>query len=606
MIRFVRWIRRIFYYYVDDLPMLYKLLISHIVIIFIPMLLLSLLVYTRVDKVLEDQLKYSASQNFSQTEMAIENTLSRYDDLLLSISKSDLFYKLENRSGNDYSYNEKVRDRIALDTMEDSFIGTKSCTVRNYFDDSFDYFTNGQNYLNYSQVEHQKWFCTFVGLFNKENQMMYVCPPSYLPENSTNSVKIISITRAIPNPNNYEQYIGLLRIDFSESDIQDILDQSNAFKGSFTYLVNDSNTLISANINYKNEGKKPPDLLKNNSDINSSGWSDITINGLDYFGKIDSISRYNLNLVTLIPRQGILEECANIRNMIILLLIILSMIASCFAYWVSSFMNRRIQLLTQTMNRVKDGKLLLIHTCTGKDEIGMLIDNYNYMIKEMDQLIKITYKNGQELKNYELKVLQAQINPHFLYNTLDMINWFAGENKNDQIRTAVQAIAKFYKLSLSSGKDAISIRDELSHVSAYMQLQNMRYVDKLHFTVQVPEEIKAYEILKMTLQPIVENCIFHGIMERPSKEGNITINARREEGDIIITVADDGVGMTEEQILKIQSGTVQSKYGSGFGILNVDARLKGYYGPQYGLLYHSKYGVGMSVDIRIPAKLPEE
>ena len=602
----IRFFRRCYSYYVYDLRLFAKLMIFFIVIICIPMILLSLILYTQVDHVLESQLKYSAGQNFNQTSLSVENLMSHYDTLLLSISKSELFYQDLNKGGDSYPLNQQVKDRIAMDKMIYGFVGTNSCTVRVYFPNYFTYFTNGQNYLNYSQVEKEAWYRDFSNRFSKTCAVRMICPPSYLPENVGKSTQVLSIARAITNPENYREYIGLLRLDFNAKDIEGILDRNISYEGSLTYIADGDGRLIASNQNYRSTKFALPDLSKEPSLANREEWSNVFISGKSYFVRVQDIGSYGLNLITVIPREGILRECAHIRNIIFILLAVLCTVAFGFAYWFSLFMNRRISHITKTMDRVKDGELLPIRERAGKDEIGMLIENYNYMIGEMQKLMETTYRSGQEIKNYELKVLQAQINPHFLYNTLDMLNWFAAEKMNSEIQKAVQAIAKFYRISLSNGKMVIPIRDELEHVSAYMQLQNMRYMDGLCYRAEVPEELQNLFILKTTLQPIVENAISHGIMEKPEKKGSIFIRAKRDGDTIVFTVTDDGVGMTPEQLKEVQSGTVKSKQGNGFGIANVNARLKVFYGASYGLFYSSVLGRGTAVGIRIPVVKDEQ
>ncbi|NLJ30812.1 MAG: sensor histidine kinase [Clostridiales bacterium] len=604
----IRIFRRFVHFYKYDLSFFLKLLFSYVVIIILPMLAFSLSINSQISRVLESQLEYSASQNFKQTEMSLNNTIRNYDTLLLSISKSELFSTIEKKQGAAYTVNEQVNDRNALEKMIYSFIGLNQCSVKVYFDNKFTSFTNGQNFFNYRQVKDQEWYRTFTKLFQEQGETVFLCPPSSLPENSEKSqnAKILSIARVISDPENYRDYIGLLRLNFSKSTIDDILEQNDVFRGSLTCMVSEEGALLSSNQNYAADPVELSSLTNDASLYDGDAWGRIRINGKDCFAKITKVGGYRLNLVTIIPEEGILEECSHIHHMIFALLLILCSLAFLIALLVSSSFNRRLALLAGTMNQVQNGKLLPLHARHGRDEIGRLADSYNYMIEQMHEMIKETYRNGQKLKAYELDVLQAQINPHFLYNTLDMINWFAGENMNDKIRKAVQSIATYYKLSLSSGKTKIPIKDEISHVSAYMQLQNMRYMDRLHFVVRVPEEIQDYVILKTTLQPIVENSISHGIMEKEDKEGTIEIRAEISDGDIVIAVTDDGVGMTPQRIAEIEAGTIVRKTGSGFGLSNVNTRLKIYYGRQYGLGYRSSPGAGTTVIVKIAAEKDKE
>lgn len=197
--------------------------------------------------------------------------------------------------------------------------------------------------------------------------------------------------------------------------------------------------------------------------------------------------------------------------------------------------------------------------------------------------------------------MQSQINPHFLYNTLDMINWLSLKNSTGEVNSAVRALANFYRLSLSGGKDIVTIADELKHVSYYLQIQNIRFGDKIKSVIDVDKDVLEYSIPKITLQPIVENAIHHGILEKPDKTGVITVKGRKIENTIIITVSDDGIGIPEENLKSIMLYESLSKTGSSYGIKNINERIKLIYGNDYGLNCTSVYGKGTTVEIRLAA-----
>jgi len=183
-----------------------------------------------------------------------------------------------------------------------------------------------------------------------------------------------------------------------------------------------------------------------------------------------------------------------------------------------------------------------------------------------------------------------------------MINWLSKSGKSEEVSAAVQALSKFYKLTLGKGNIIVSIGEELSHVSLYVQLQNMRYKDKIHYFVDVPDDLLDYEIPKFVLQPIVENSIQHGIFGKESKEGNIVITGWAEDEDIVFIVSDDGIGVPPEKMETILSGKGDSSIGSNIGIYNTHKRLQLYYDKSYGLTYRSSETTGTEVEIRIPAR----
>ena len=240
----------------------------------------------------------------------------------------------------------------------------------------------------------------------------------------------------------------------------------------------------------------------------------------------------------------------------------------------------------------------------GNDEIGVLSGTYNYMTAEINQLMDYEEKAAKELRNAEFRALQAQINPHFLYNTLDMINWLSQSGQSEKVTEAVQALTRFYRLTLGS-KDLIStVQDEVTHVSLYMQLQNMRYNDCAEFIADVPPELGSFSIPRLTFQPIVENALLHGIMMKEEKQGTILLTGWKENDDLVFIISDDGAGIPPEKLDSLLDEKKQAATGSSsrhVGVSNTNLRLKSLYGSKYGLSFTSVPGQGTEVTVRIPA-----
>lgn len=584
-----------------NLNLKYKLLIIYIIIIILPIISLSFIVYHELTKNFNQQLVYSVKQGFEQTLISLENTIDRYDTLSLTISRSDMFPKLISKIGTAYPVNKQQLDKINLDKeIYSSISRTKLKAFNIYFIDDFAYFTNNQNYYNINQIEAQQWYEIFYHNFTYNKNTLLLCPPSYLPENSVQEEKFVAIARAIINPLKYDEFLGLLRIDLPESYFVEILKNNNSFPDSLTFMQTSEGEIFSSTDSYLMDEYQAYDII-NRLGIKEA-WVEKKINGKDYLINSEPIGKYNCNLITIIPYKQILKPSVNIRNLILILIIVFSIIIFASAVLISFTMTNRIMTVAKHMNLVKTGQLKLIETDPTKDEIGKLIESYNYMIHEMNKLIQLQYEQGKELKNAELSALQAQINPHFLYNTLDMINWFAANHMVSEIRTAVISLAKFYKLSLSKGHEEISIKDEIMHATMYMQLQNLRFQDQINFNVEVEEEIKNYKIIKTIFQPIIENSIQHGIMEKSEKNGTISITAEANNSDIIFRISDDGIGMDQNRVDNILKNYIDKNDSNlnGYGVYNVHKRIQHYYGKNYGLKYSSQLGEGTVVEIKIP------
>ena len=240
-------------------------------------------------------------------------------------------------------------------------------------------------------------------------------------------------------------------------------------------------------------------------------------------------------------------------------------------------------------------------------EIAVLNDSFNQMVEKIGQLVEDIRIEQLNLRATELKLLQAQINPHFLYNTLDTIIWLAEAGKKEEVVMMVTTLSDFFRTTLSKGRDYITVKEEETHIRSYLQIQQFRYQDILEYSIDIPEELYDYQILKLTLQPLVENALYHGIKNKRGL-GHIRVSGRfvPENETLQFLVQDDGRGMTEEELLKVRKGLESEEKAdasdpSGFGLQNVAQRMRLNYGPQYGISIKSIYGEGTEMTVTIPA-----
>ncbi len=298
-----------------------------------------------------------------------------------------------------------------------------------------------------------------------------------------------------------------------------------------------------------------------------------------------------------------------VRWQIISIILIFSAVAfSVVAAWsLSKSIYTPIKKLHDVTTTITKNDLQALMTSDNVDEITELGMSFNIMIGKIKELLDSKIKEQEELKKAELRALQAQINPHFLYNTLDTIIWMAESKKTDQVVKIVTALSNFFRISLSKGMDWITIGEEVERIKSYLTIQRMRYRDILDFKIEVDENVAENTILKLILQPLVENALYHGIKNKRRK-GTINVRARRKgEDEILLEVEDDGIGFTPEKLARLRaeldddSGDI--KLESGFGIGNVNKRIRLYYGKPYGLSVQSEYTTGTCVTLVIPAKM---
>jgi two-component system sensor histidine kinase YesM len=240
---------------------------------------------------------------------------------------------------------------------------------------------------------------------------------------------------------------------------------------------------------------------------------------------------------------------------------------------------------------------------SGRDEIGRLAESFTIMVERIRDLMGRVHQEHQKLRAAELLALEAQINPHFLYNTLDSIIWLSRAGKSAEVIRLVTAMTRLFRIGISNGREVISIGDELEHVRSYLTIQEIRYKDKMDYRIDVPVELHQHRILKLTLQPLVENAIYHGI-KNVRRKGFIAVNGRVESGDIVLSVSDSGIGMGSEQVEALRRSL--DAHGSseegrtGYGLKNVHERLTLFFGSGYGLSFQSEKTRGTTVSVRIP------
>ena len=285
----------------------------------------------------------------------------------------------------------------------------------------------------------------------------------------------------------------------------------------------------------------------------------------------------------------------------VILLILLVLILG-LTRMITQSVTKPIRELCRATKQVAKGNFSHTEIESG-DEIQVLTNSFNDMTGEIQYLIENIKKEQKNLRDTELKLLQAQINPHFLYNTLDAIVWMAEGGMNKEVVFMVTALSEFFRTTLSEGNDYITIREEESHIRSYLSIQEVRYADILEYEISIDAGIYPYYILKLTLQPLVENALYHGIKNKRGK-GKITVRGYERDDRIYLEVEDNGIGMTEEELELLRKKVKgEAERERGFGLGNVDERIRLNYGPEFGISFQSKKGEGTLATVCIPKKI---
>ncbi|MDU4848005.1 sensor histidine kinase [Clostridium sp.] len=302
--------------------------------------------------------------------------------------------------------------------------------------------------------------------------------------------------------------------------------------------------------------------------------------------------------VSLYKPQKLIYESTNFMitgNVIaIILLIVFSVIITSV---LSKVMVSGLEKLRANMEEVEKGNMEITVKSNNEDEVGALIRGFEKMIIQIKALIEDVYESRLIQKDYEMKALQAQINPHFLYNSLSLINWMALETDQEDISKITLSLSTFYRTALNKGKNILRVRDEIKNMRSYLDIQLMMHDHEFDVDVEIDECILDYNILNLILQPLIENAIDHGIDLKTNGRGGIKIIGKKQNDEIVLIVSDNGVGMSKEQ-----AESILTNKSNGYGVKNVNERIKLYYGEQYQLKIESEIGIGTKVKVTIPIR----
>ncbi|MFS0881475.1 sensor histidine kinase [Metabacillus niabensis] len=426
-----------------------------------------------------------------------------------------------------------------------------------------------------------------------EDNMNTVIQPIY-----KNSTPALSMTSAIVSDDS-KKVLGFITIIIKASTFKNILHETaSKISGTIHIEDQDGNTLF-----VSPELASAPEV-ENRDFIEENRYGYLTERSKLIVFQTSDITGWKIVRVSQLSE--IVKSTENIKSLIIITVGSSIIFIIGLYYFITSRLILPLRVLKKKMKQASLGDLNVMVTNHRTDEIADLGENFNSMMMKINTLVKKSVDEQKQLKIAELRTLQAQINPHFLYNTLETIIWMAEAKKGEQVVEITKALSHFFRISLSKGKDCILLEDEIEHIRNYLLIQKIRYQDILDVTFHLNEDILKYEIIKLSLQPLVENAIYHGIKNKRGK-GFVRIKGDfNPEGHICIDVIDNGIGIKEDELMKIKKqmsqGVPFEKDRGGFGMVNVHQRLVLFYGEPFGLKINSWYGSGTRVRIIIPAK----
>jgi two-component system, sensor histidine kinase YesM len=606
--------------HIADLSIFNKLFYGIIVIVFIIIMISSVISFLYLHNQQENTVMNNAARLVNNINADFKDNLDQVDRIIMSIyadtsgTESNPGMQEVLATG---EYTSISDEYIALKVTRDFF--QRLIFLRKDFNSiyiyvskskTFSYSVNGINKLGYDPAG-EAWFKDTIAANGKT--VIFAPHQPYQLDYNKEVLSFSRLLKSVTNAKKNEPEVVVL-IDLTTDVINSIVDRVNLGSNTGVLFLDKYGRIIyrrNTAFVYEDIGSE---LIKNIAG-NSDGKFSTYISGEKFLVAFNTSTITGWKLLTLTPYSVVAKDDRKLVLFYALLLLVALVITIFIAYIFSRIIYKPIKRLQTGMSSVKDGNFDVRLDKPSNDELGQLIGSFNSMISTIKTLIVEKYGEKLARNNAEFKYLQAQINPHFIYNTLQIISSMAVVKKVPEINNVSKGLAKMLRYSVNTRSKFTAIGDELENLTCYLEIQKLRFKEFLNYEISIDEEVYSYGIVKLVLQPIVENAITHGI-EPKGENGIIKIKAGCENNDIFIQVMDNGVGMTETEIEKLlediniaEEGLMEpspTNDSSNIGLRNINIRIKLIYGPDYGLQLESIKQEWTRVTVRIPAKRIEE
>ena len=525
-----------------------------------------------------------------QLNQNIDSYISYMDNIASVIAQSGDAYK--------YLYSEKgygaTKDKTILKGRAD----IRNIGIVREDKNSPSLFDNGLSVRNtYVDLNTQPWYADAVGKYDRYN---------LTSSHVQNVIKgerpwVITLSRGICNYTGTEAEDGVVFLDLNYSAISELCAQSSMGDKGYVFILDQNGNIVY----HPQQQQLYNELQTENISLVMNAKSDIVTVGKGDDEKIYALSHSDITGWTIVGCMNMSELLRNsrqTRSIYVLVAVGLIIVALLISSLIARNITLPIQKLRDSMKSVQKGNFDIEDIEVISDnEIGSLTRSFNVMTHRIRELMEQNVKEQEQKRKIELKALQSQINPHFLYNTLDSIIWMAEGKKNEEVVIMTASLARLLRQSISNEDELVTVGQEIEYVRSYLTIQKMRYKDKLEFQIDVDPSILHIPLIKLVLQPIIENAIYHGLKYKESK-GLLIIKGFMKDGNAVLQVIDDGVGMSEETLAHIYDRHKVNYHSNGVGVYNVQKRLKLYYGEDYGITYESAEGKGTTATITIPGR----
>ncbi|MHA0856819.1 sensor histidine kinase [Paenibacillus sp. CMAA1364] len=538
-----------------------------------------MIIYQNTIRILENRVEQSMESAINQANSFLSYKLSNVKDVSSILFMNQALNVMLNRGSQDIPLKNQIDDyNTILQILRSAQNSREIYSIRLYANATSIYTQENSTIFALSTIQQDAWYKEMLN-----NSEGIYCRSTYEYDyyGERGKQNIVSCVRPLYTNGFSGSLLAVLSIDILEDTFQQIIKETQITSDGKVYLLDKNDRIISS--------MDPSDIgeIVESVDMQTHLLSSKRIDGTSW------------QLVAHIPKKEIYLESKQWTYQLLILLIIVTFFGVILAVAFSEGLTRRIKPLLEQIKQIGLENWDSNKAVTSHDEIGVLQSHLNRMSDNMKNLIQEKYKMETEKKTAQLQALHAQINPHFLYNTLDLIHWMAIEKGANEISDVAGQLSNFFRISLSQGRDIISIADELAHVTMYLDIQNRRFGGQIEHSVHVEPELLKLNTVKLILQPVVENSILHGIREKRDKSGEVQIKCSIDENKIVFVVEDNGVGMTKDKLDQLNSDSLQT----GYGIRNVKDKLRLYFGTEAGVRYEAREHQGIRVLITIPVTM---
>lgn len=581
---------------IKNLNLRYQLILSYIPIFIISLLIINLVSYYLMANALKKNSREFVNETAKIISRDITKNLNQYDEISSSIAFDENLSSLLSGEINDYNYfikSNKVKQKIYYFTQNSKDIKSifiypinRSAVIRsnsNIIYNDMNYIDNEYFKSLASNAETKVWSTNAVA--------------GYDPEGGN----YLYFLRSIPN---FGVSNGLIQMQIREKSIFDIYKDSSFGKNSTIFIIDENGYIISHSNKEKISTKIQASIIEN---INQNLGSFTTeIDGKNYMIVYNAIASSKWTLIATIPMDYIQSNNQWLLNTNLIIIMISFIFVILISVWVSSKIASPLERVGKAMKRLEKGDFEVRLDYDSDNEMGKIYKRYNAMAAEIKNLMEVIRKEEKKKKEAYIKVLQAQIKPHFLYNTLFTIKCLASIKKQPQIEELLDSLIKLLMASISKGGEFVSVYEEIEYIKNFALIQKYRFEDKFKVIFNISSEIQNCIVPKLIIQPIVENAIVHG-MDTEISFIEVKIEGRLEGEDIVFRIRDNGKGIDADKInMMLQASENKNKNGfNGMGIKNVNERIKLYFGDQYGLYYLSNIENGTEVIMRLPVIIDE-